>query len=110
LVEADLLVLPPEQHARRAFDGALRDAGIAPRSMTEFGTPEVIQALAAAGRGVAIVSDDALFGLTPLTITRSAGPLTVRLFAAWVRNHHAASALAGLATRLSEFCHERYGR
>ncbi len=62
-------MLPPEQHARRAIDGALRDAGLAPRSQTEFGTPEVAQALTAAGRGIAIVSDDPHFDLIPLRIT-----------------------------------------
>lgn len=108
LAAEDLLVLPPEQHARRAIDGALRDAGIAARSQTEFGTPEVAQALAAAGRGVAIVSDDPRFGLVPLAITRKGGPVMIRLFAAWVPDHHAAGALADLAHRLSDFCEERY--
>lgn len=108
LAAEDLLVLPPEQHARRAIDGALRDAGIAPRSQTEFGTPEVAQALAAAGRGVAIVSDDPRFGLVPLAITRKGGSVMIRLFAAWVPDHHAAPALSDLAHRLSAFCEERY--
>jgi DNA-binding transcriptional LysR family regulator len=105
----DLLVLPPEQHSRRAIDSAFRDQGLAPRSQTEFRTPEVAQAVAAAGRGVAIVSDDPRFGLTPLTITRHGGPVVVRLFAAWVPDHHAAAELEAVAHRLEAFCSERYG-
>jgi DNA-binding transcriptional LysR family regulator len=110
LADEDLLVLPPEQHARRAMDAALREAGLAPRTQTEFGTPEVAQAIAAAGRGIAIVSDDPRFGLTPLTITRKGAPIMIRLFAAWVPDHHASATLADLAERLSVFCKERYGR
>jgi len=109
LVTEPLLALGPEQHARRALDGALAEVGSAAVSLTELGTPEVAQAVAAAGRGVAILSDDTRFGLVPLAITVGARTLVIRLFAAWAADHHAAATIAAIADRLSDFCLRRYG-
>lgn len=108
LVTADLLVLGQEQHSRTAFDHAV--AGMALPSVTEFGTPEVAQAVAAAGRGVAIVSDDPRFGLVPLPVAHGSRRLSIRLYAAWAADHHARDTLADVARRLSAFCVQRYGR
>lgn len=109
LVGEPMLVLESEQHARRALDAALVEAGLSAASMIELRTPEVIQALAAAGRGVGIVSDDARFGLVPVAITANRRKVVVRLFAAWTADHHAASTLSAIAQRLSRFCLQRYG-
>ena len=67
------------------------------------------QALAAAGRGVAVLSDDPRFGLQPLRVTAPDGPVHISLYAAWSPDHHAAATLSVLARRLAEFCVERYG-
>ena len=67
--------------------------------MLEFGTPHVSMAVAAAGRGIAVVSDDPRFGLQPLDIIGRRGALSIRLYAAWDREHHAAGAIADLARR-----------
>jgi DNA-binding transcriptional LysR family regulator len=109
LVTEPLLVLDRGQHARRALDAALVETGLAPESLTEFATPEVAQAVAAAGRGVAVVSDDARFGLAPVGISVEGHKLVVRLFAAWAPDHHAAATIASIAVRLSRFCLQRYG-
>ncbi len=109
LVDKPLLALEPAQHARRALDAALVEAGVSAASITEFGTPEVAQAVAAAGRGVAIVSDDSRFGLLPIAITAHRRKVVVRLFAAWAADHHAAVTLSEIAERLSRFCLQRYG-
>jgi LysR family transcriptional regulator, benzoate and cis,cis-muconate-responsive activator of ben and cat genes len=76
--------------------------------MLEFGTPQVAQAVAAAGRGIAIVSDDARFGLLALDVIGAGGPLHIRLYAAWNGEHHAATTIGAVAKRLSEYCVERY--
>lgn len=109
LVDQPLLVLQDQQHSRRALDSALTELGLAAASVTEFSSPEVAQAVAAAGRGVAIVSDDARFGLCPVAIRALRHRVVIRLFAAWTPDHHAAATLSSIAVRLSRFCLQRYG-
>jgi DNA-binding transcriptional LysR family regulator len=109
LVAEHLLLLDASQHARQSLDRALDDAGVALGSATEFTTPEVAQAVAAAGRGVAVVSDDPRFGLVPVGISAATGRVVIRLYAGWAPDHHAAATLASLARRLADFCRDRYG-
>jgi DNA-binding transcriptional LysR family regulator len=109
LAKATVLALPPSFKPRIILADALQAAGLVASDLTECNHPQVAQALAAAGRGVAVVSDDPRFGLHALRIVGPDGPLTLDLFAAWEPRHHAASALAGLAERLGRFCVERYG-
>ncbi len=109
LVTRDLLLLSSDFHPRRALDQALSRTGTAYETVVEVGTPEVAQALAAAGRGVAVLSDDPRFGLRPLRISAPDGPVHISLYAAWQPDHHAAATLSALAGRLADFCVERYG-
>ncbi|MDQ2757656.1 MAG: LysR family transcriptional regulator [Actinomycetota bacterium] len=109
LVTRDLLLLSSDFHPRRALDQALSRTGTAYGTVVEVGTPEVAQALAAAGRGVAVLSDDPRFGLRPLRITAPDDPVHISLYAAWQPDHHAAATLSALAQRLAGFCVERYG-
>jgi DNA-binding transcriptional LysR family regulator len=120
LVERRLLVLGPEQHARVALDRAVARRGLSLGSVIEFGTPEVAQAVAAAGRGVAVVSDDPRFDLVPVAVQEfgeesgeasgeeSGDRLVIDLHAAWTPGHHAAATVRGLARRLQRFSRERY--
>ncbi|MEO7352629.1 MAG: LysR substrate-binding domain-containing protein, partial [Marmoricola sp.] len=108
LVERRLLVLGHEQHARVALDHALAGEGLSLASVIEFGTPEVVQAVAAAGRGVAVVSDDPRFDLVPVALGNSANRVVINLHAAWIPGHHAAETVRGLTRRLQVFCRERY--
>ncbi|MEH1013998.1 LysR family transcriptional regulator [Micromonospora sp. CPCC 206060] len=110
VVDEHLLLLTVDQHARRALDHAVAGAGLGYGTVTEFGTPEVAQAVAAAGRGVAVVSDDARFGLHPVAIAVGRTRLSIRLFAAWPRGHHAEAVIRSIADRLADFCVRRYGR
>ena len=109
LVGERLLLLTGDYSPRRVLDHWVGQAGLTYSSMLEFGTPQVAQAVAAAGRGIAIVSDDARFGLHPLDIIGARGALHIRLYAAWDREHHAAAAIEAVARRLSDYCIERYG-
>jgi DNA-binding transcriptional LysR family regulator len=108
LARENLLVLGPEQHSRQALDAALQENGVGLGTVIEFGTPEVAQAVAAAGRGAAVVSDDPRFGLVPVRITNRDRLLVIRLYAAWRRGHHATGAVKEIAQRLNAFCEARY--
>jgi len=109
LVNETLLLLTGDYSPRRVLDQAVDQARLTYSSMLEFGTPQVAQAVAAAGRGIAVVSDDPRFGLQRLDIIGVSGALSIRLYAAWDREHHAAEAIAALAGRLSDYCVARYG-
>lgn len=109
LVTEQLLLPSRDFKARHLLESAMQLAGVAPRSVVETLHGRVAQALAAAGRGVAVLSDDPRFDLVPLRVHTRGSGLGVQLFATWRRDHHAAEALADLAGRLREFCRERYG-
>lgn len=108
LADHDLLVPSVDSHARRALDAAIESATV-PFRLLEFSSSQVAQAVAAAGRGVAVVSDDARFDLKQLSVIDSAGEvLRIGLHAAWQSHHHGAEHLAGLVTRLRAFVQARY--
>ena len=109
LAAETLLLLTPGFKPRQILDQALERSAVPAGSVVDCSNPQVAQALAAAGRGVAVVSDDPRFGLHPLEIAGRDGPLRIELFAAWEPAHHAATTLDELASRLREFCVERYG-
>ena len=108
-VSEHLLLPPPDHHARRAFDLALHGSGHGIDSFTELSPPEIAQAMAAAGRGVAVVSDDPRFDLVPIRIMAGRRAVSITLHAAWSADHHADRQLRDIATRLRHFSRERYG-
>lgn len=103
-----LLTLDPRAGSRSRLDQALLRAGVAPLEVVECSSPQVALALAASGRGVAVLSDDPRFDLTPTIVLDEDRPLLLTLFAAWNPAHHAAPELARVAGRLADFCRERY--
>lgn len=109
LVTAHLLVQSRDFHPRRALDHAVAAARVGYDDLHEFGTAEVAQAVAASGKGVAVVSDDPRFGLHPLIIECPDGPVRISLWAAWRPDHHGAATIADIAQRLHQFCLTRYG-
>jgi DNA-binding transcriptional LysR family regulator len=109
LADETTLLLPTNYKPRQVLDRATSDAGLTLRRPIEVTSPQLSQALAAAGRGVSIVSDDARFGLHGLVIEADRGRLTLELQAAWSPEHHAAATIDALATRLRAYCIERYG-
>ncbi len=108
LAAEPLLVLPTPAHSRRALDLALDVDGVPRPSMTEFSSSQVVLAVAAAGRGIAVVSDDPRFGLVPVRIAGRGGLIRIQLFAAWRPDHHAAAQIGRIADRLAAFVAERY--
>ncbi|TQL67968.1 DNA-binding transcriptional LysR family regulator [Nocardioides albertanoniae] len=109
LVTRPLVLLTDDLRPRPLLDTAAEEADVGYGDVLEVSNAQVAQALAASGRGIAVVSDDPRFGLVPLHIEAPSGPVRIRLYAAWDPHHHAAAALAGLAERLAAFCVERYG-
>jgi DNA-binding transcriptional LysR family regulator len=109
LVDDRLILLDSTFRPRVLVDEALIEAGLSAREVVECRNPQVAQALAAAGRGIAVVSDDPRFDLVPLHIRSQHGLLTLTLHAAWDPRHHAATELQRLAVRLRDFCVARYG-
>ena len=104
-----LVLLPAHSRPRALLDAAMDAAAVGYGEIIEVANAQVAQAIAAAGRGVAVVSDDPRFDLVPLTIDSPGGPVMIRLYAAWDPRHPAAGTIARLAERLTAFCVVRYG-
>jgi len=68
--------------------------------MVEAANGTIAQALAASGRGVAVVSDDPRYDLVPLSIDLGGEMLAIHLTAAWDSSGVAASTIADVAERL----------
>ena len=108
LASERILTLDSTSRPRHLLHEALGRAGLAAPDIVECPNPQVGQALAAAGHGVALLSDDPRFDLVPLSVATATAPLTLTLFAAWSPDHHAASTIAALVDRLVDFCHRHY--
>lgn len=106
---AQTLILPTlEFKARRVLETALDEARLGTPAKLQTPHSRVAQALAAAGRGTAVVTDDPRYDLHPLHIRHRDKPLQIQLYAAWRADHHAAETLAELAQRLRAFSRDRY--
>lgn len=109
LITAPLVVLPAAFTARQALDTAIAQQGTWAVSVLEAPNGTVAQALASAGRGVAVVSDDPSHGLVALPVDVGDGErLSIRLVTVWDGRHPAAATLESMARRLSAFVCERY--
>ncbi|HWS37462.1 MAG TPA: LysR substrate-binding domain-containing protein, partial [Actinoplanes sp.] len=106
LLDEPLILLPPAFTARQALNAVLSDKAY--ESPIEAANGTVAQALAAAGRGIAIASDDPRFGLIPLAIDLGDRHLSIRLRAVWDSRHPAAVTIARFADRLGHFIRDRY--
>ena len=110
LADEGLILLGPDHGTRRLLDSAMAAAGVTCGVTAETNVPEVAQALAAAGHGVAVVSDDARFGLIGIAIrAHGYGRLRVPLFGAWDASHYAADAIDRLVDDFTAYARSRYG-
>ncbi|MFD4974626.1 LysR substrate-binding domain-containing protein [Streptomyces sp. NPDC058424] len=110
LVTEPLILMNRSNVARLVVDEAISRAGLTPAGVSETGSSAFAQALAAAGRGVCLVTDDARFGLTELVVRTADGPLTVPLYAGWDASHYARTALHALVHGLRDHCDARRRR
>lgn len=104
-----VIALPPTFTSRQALEAAVGATGSTYVSLLEAANGTVAQALAASGRGIAVVSDDPQFGLVPLAVDVGERPLSIRLVAVWDGRHPAAATVGEFAQRLGVFVRERYG-
>jgi LysR family transcriptional regulator, benzoate and cis,cis-muconate-responsive activator of ben and cat genes len=109
LLERDVVGLPTTFTAREALDAAVSSIEGSLSAFVEAANGTIAQALAAAGRGVAVVSDDPRFDLVPLAVDVDGKPLSITLFAAWDSRSIAASSMERLAGRLEAWVASRYG-
>jgi len=110
LTREPLILLTPSHGPRLVLDQAALDQNAAYGRVIECETPQVAQAMAASGRGVAVVADQPRYGLHPLLITgRSQEPLRIPLHAAWDAGHHALRGIESFTVGLARFSGERYG-
>ncbi len=94
---------------RRAFDAAAAKRGLSYNVVAQARAPRLGQALAAAGRGVCVTSDDPRYGLSKAQILVDGEPLTVTLYAAWDPAHYAATEIETAVMELRRFTEQRYG-
>lgn len=91
LVTQPLIVMSRAHGVRQMFDSAAASAGLRFTASLETESPPLAQALAAAGRGICILSDDPRFGLTTTPIETGSGPLVITLFGVWDEKHYASA-------------------
>lgn len=103
LHERDLIVLPRTAHARDALDTALAITGRSHSGLIEAANGTIAQALAASRRGIAIATDEPLFGLRQVPIIVDGDPVVVPLHAAWDPTSPAAPTIDQIASRLHEW-------
>ncbi|MBY6537712.1 LysR family transcriptional regulator [Rhodococcus sp. BP-349] len=103
-----LVLLPPGTAAREALRNAISSWDSDTGRAIEAANGTIAQALAAAGRGIAIVTDDPRFDLAPSLIRANSTVLSIQLNASWRSDHAGAHTLADIAHRLHSFVAERY--
>jgi LysR family transcriptional regulator, benzoate and cis,cis-muconate-responsive activator of ben and cat genes len=104
-----IICLPTTFSARQALDAAARHTHQTVSVGIEASSGAVAQALAAAGRGVAVVTDDPRFALARTKVLAGGEPMNIHLFAGWDPGHPAHTTLAAIAQRLAEHIDDHYG-
>ena len=108
LVDERVVVTSPEFMSRRVLNGAIDVAGLTVPDIVETNSGRVAQALVATGNGVAVVTEDAFFGLKPAKIVSRGVVLSVWLHAGWRADHYARDEVQTLAEQLARFAQARY--
>ncbi|BDZ54335.1 LysR family transcriptional regulator [Agromyces marinus] len=108
LVQEPLILMSRAHGVRQMLDSAAARAGLAFTASVETTSPVLAQALAAAGRGVCVLSDDPQFGLDAVPISTSAGDLIITLFGVWDEMHYAGARIVECLRELSTFNAELY--
>ena len=104
LLREPLILLDQSFGARRVFEAEVDRIGGACEIAEEVAVSEIAQALAAGGRGVAVLTDDPAYGLHAVEITGASGPLRIRLHAAWNATHYAAGPIRDFVAALAAYC------
>ena len=108
LIEEPLITVSSAHYVRHLFDSAVADEGLTYQTAVSTTSPTTAQALAAAGRGVCVLSDDARFGLHSVPIRTRNRDLIISLFGVWEPMHFAAVQIQEVLDELMDFIAELY--
>ena len=103
LVRFPLILIDQTNAARTAFDEALLGTGLSTQGATELNSSYLAQAHAASGRGAAVVTNAAAFGLHPVRIMADQRQVRVRLVAGWDQGHYATTAIEQWLNQFAEW-------
>ena len=108
LVSWPLIVMTKDHGVRRMFDAAVGREALRYSAAFETGSPYVAQALAAASRGVCVLSDDSRYDLDVIPIGSRDGELVIPLIGVWDPSHYAAESIVECIGDLRAFIAELY--
>lgn len=108
LTEEPLIVMSRAHGVRQMLDSTAARAGLAFTASVETTSPVLAQALAAAGRGICVLSDDPHFDLAAVPISEAGRDVIITLFGVWDRMHYASTRIAACLEELSAFNAELY--
>lgn len=103
LLSHPLILMSSAHSARTTFDQAVSNMNRQSIGFTESHSSLMAQVAAASGRGVAIVTDEAAFGLHSIRITHQNEPLSFPLYAGWKRLHYASAEIHKWAQDLARW-------
>lgn len=104
LLGQPLILLDETFGTRRVFEDEVSRAQAGYELVEEVGVPGIAQALSAAGRGVAVLSDEPAYGLHAVPVVGAAGPLRITLYATWNPTHYAVEPIREFAEALAAYC------
>jgi DNA-binding transcriptional LysR family regulator len=108
LLDQPLIHLDEASVARRLFDHAVAQSAGRYSMAFEVGLAQAAQALAAAGHGIAILTDEPRYGLHALPIYDSSGLLSLPIYAAWDSSHYAHNRIESLVEDLKIYCFQQF--
>lgn len=108
LVTQPLIMMSRTHGVRQMFDAAASRAGLTFTASIETESSSLAQALAAAGRGICVLSDDSRFDLVTVPIASPAGELVITLFGVWDERHYATAQIQSCLDDLEAFIADLY--
>lgn len=103
LVTHRLILLDRTNSARIVFDEALAIGRLTVDDPIEMSSSLISQGLAASGRGAAVLTNEAQFGLHPVPIMQAGRQVQMTMYAGWDAAHYAAPVIDRWVTALSEW-------
>lgn len=98
----DLVIQTGDNSSRQVLDTVLAQRGIATNTVTSSELELVVQALAAAGRGIGVLTEHPRFGLHTIQLTDHDRPLEVVMHASWLPDHYASGEIGRIVGLLTE--------
>lgn len=103
LTDETLIVRDGSHRIRVITDRAFASDSQKYSTLLECVVPRHAQALAAAGSGIAILTDAPAFGLQAVPVHTSEGPVEVPIYAVWRPNHYAKATITSLIKSIANY-------